>query len=286
MDSISRWYEDLDLSEKNEYYLNYCKDKFYATLKWLMGLFLTVYSYLEIVANGIYVSYVKPYLKQEKFFPVRQVIVANPDGATDVRVRSRKAMEWDEVESMRFEKEDTVYVEFVVKKKTNQASSTSPSVDVAMAVFKASEVDNVPRIRRDWCTIDYNYDELSVLGLECYPEPTDQSKKEDITDMYHLYQKCGYGGDKSRMPSLRYLDLVEPQKAEFIVSMGSELQMIDGQAVSHSLSATDTLFNSQDDRDNINNDEDVDETKSSVDDVKKQHPNEGKPDNLSKEMEL
>ena len=88
------------------------------------------------------------------------------------------------------------------------------------------------------------------------------------------------------MPSLRYLDLVEPQKAEFIVSMGSELQMIDGQAVSHSLSATDTLFNSQDDRDNINNDEDVDETKSSVDDAKKQHPNEGKPDNLSKEMEL
>ena len=153
-------------------------------------------------------------------------------------------MEWDEVESMRFDKEDTVYVEFVVKKE-KQTSSISPSVDVAMAVFKASGVDDSPRIRRDWCTIDYDYDELSVLGLESYPEPSDESKKEDITDIYHLYQKCGYGGDKTRMPSLRYLDLVEPQKAEFIVSMGSELQMIDGQAVSHSLCATDTLFNSK-----------------------------------------
>jgi hypothetical protein len=263
MKSISRWYEELESNEKTEQYITYCKEKATSAVTWLLTFLLMVYSYLETIANSLYRKYVAPHVKKDER-PIRQIFVANPDANTEVESRIKQPINWEEAESMVFQPEDTVYVEFSIPKKSSSEQNLSSGtaevvVDVAMAVFK-SEDQQIPKIKKKLCTINTDYDELSVLGLECYPDASNQSKKEDITDMYHLYQKCGYGGDKTQMPALRYLDLVEPQKGRFIVSMGSELQMIDGDAMSHQFKATDYILGSAP-SDSV---EDNDESKSSI----------------------
>lgn len=243
MKSITRWYEELESNEKTEQYISYCKEKATSVVTWLLTFFLMVFSYLETIANSLYRKYVAPHVRKDER-PIRQIFVANPDATSEVESRIKKPIDWEEAESMVFQPEDTVYVEFFIPKKTSDKTTiSSDAADVAMAVFN-SENQQIPKIKKELCTINTDYDEMSVLGLECYPDDSNKSKKEDITDMYHLYQKCGYGNDKTKIPTLRYLDLVEPQKGRFVVSMNSELHMIDGDAISHQFKATDYILGS------------------------------------------
>ena len=220
MDSISRWYEESEFHKNNSYYLNTIKKQVYSTFTWLFTMIITVYSQCESFGIKLYRDYLLPNMPKKAFFPIKSVIVVGPD--QQVRCFYKDLSSWEAVNKLQFKPGDTIHVLYCVE-----------DGEQAIAVFRGKD-GSIPNIVKEVLTFKKDYDKLSILGIECYPDKNDDSKRQDITDIYHMYHRCSYGGLADQVPNLCYQDMIDPATQTRCVVDDSQLEVIDGDTISHS----------------------------------------------------